>query len=109
MLVATRSPQTLQAFTFSPSPFHAAALAKIGLVEADFDDLPEIPNRVAVGDPYDLIINTVEVPVARKGALSCVYDDWDAIEPAECRGADQKLKDGILMPLEFLSVMPCKR
>jgi len=109
MLTAMKQPETLQALTFSPSPFHTAALQSLGLTEDQLDSLAGTANRVALGDPYDLIVNTIEVPLARKGTLSCVYDDWDAVEPTECKYANQMLKDRMIMPIEFPFLAICKK
>jgi len=111
MLMAMEQPQTLQALAFSPSPFHNAALESLKLTEEQMDALPGVNDRVAVGDPFDLIPNTAEVPLARKGALSCVYDDWDEVEPVQCHKPWIKpmLKDKSFGILGFPLMSMCKK
>lgn len=111
MLMAMEQPETLQAFTAAPSPFHKAALDTTQLTEVAKRDLPGKENRVAIGDPFDLVPNTAMVPLAREGALSCVYDDWDAVEPEPCIAKDVKktFKDRQLSIFELPLVAPCKK
>merc|ERR1719357_668745 len=78
---AATQPGVLQAVAFAPTAFHRILTHDLGLSEHDIKRLPR-RDLLALGDPYDCLINSVYVPLARDGATTCLFEDFDP--PAVC-------------------------
>lgn len=88
----------MQALAFSPTPFHDAFTQYFGWTESQIQALPS-RDLMAIGDVYDLGINSVLSPLARDGATTCLLDK--SREPTQC-----SLQS--LLLLDFATVMACK-
>lgn len=79
--VAASQPGVLRAITFAPSAFYDILLDHVGLSEVEIQNLPS-EDLVALGDPYDCLINSAFKENARKGATTCLLEGLP--EPAAC-------------------------
>jgi len=82
--VAASQPGVLKAVTFAPSAFHNILRESLGLSEVQIQALPA-DDLVAVGDPYDCLINAVYVHEARLGSTTCLLEGTEEPWPCEPR------------------------
>mmetsp|Transcript_71179 Transcript_71179/g.230393 ORF Transcript_71179/g.230393 Transcript_71179/m.230393 type:complete len:395 (+) Transcript_71179:19-1203(+) len=106
-VTAAQFPGQVQAVSFSPSPFQKALTEALHFSDAEIDALPA-DDMVALCDPYDCGLMTLEVPTARKGTMTCLYDEWDSTKvPHECYGMKQLVQDAALDSQEVLQSAHC--
>jgi len=103
ILTAARQPGVLQAVAVAPTAFHGVLRGELGMSEDSISQLPS-DDLVAVGDPYDCLINAVFVHEARKGATTCLYEGLD--EPWPC--SPEMKKDIAFDLMTFPAVSLCK-
>jgi len=107
-LTAAQHLGDVQAVTFAPAPFYKGLTEGLGLSHEQILALPA-SDIVAVCDPYDCGVNTMEVPLARLGATTCLFDHqtrWE--EPLVCSGVHRGLESGEIRPVSLPRTMVCK-
>lgn len=107
--LAAKDPATLHALTFAPSSHFLALGEHLGVIPDAKELSTTQGKRVVVCDPYDCVINSLQVPNARIGAVSCVYNDEENVEPMDCMGVAALSKDGSYDKTEEKNkVLACK-
>jgi len=104
IVTAAQQPGVLKAVGLSPSPFHKVMTETMGFSDEQMDTLP-VNDLVSIGAPFDIRYNTLEVPDARLGSLTCLVED--DTEPPECASVHDALTDG-MQGAEPFTTFPCK-
>lgn len=111
-LVAARQPSKLQALTFAPVAWYHALYDQegLGLSDAEVERLESTApgRRVALSDPYDAAISSMALGSARAGAMTCLYNDEENIEPVHCQGVAEMVSNAKLSADDMKTVMACR-
>lgn len=106
-VTAARQPDVLQAVAFSPTPFQEVLSEQLLFSEAQIAALPA-QDIVAICDPYDCGYNSLQVPDARKGSTTCIYDAIDVNQiPQACRDLKEVALTSQPSPREWWAVEEC--
>lgn len=112
MLAAVTAAQDhrFSAVAVGPTPFYNVLSEQLGYTDDRIKALAKGKRIVSVCDSYDCAIPTGEVPNARMGSVTCMYNNEENSEPSECNEIRALLsKEGL--PKLFSKVqkaMECK-
>lgn len=98
-----------KALAFAPSAYYNVLRSQLRYSESRISALASGGRLYTACDPYDCAITATEVPQARLGAVTCIYNQEPDKETEECKHAAPMLEDRDISHEEVAPVMRCMK
>mmetsp|Transcript_53144 Transcript_53144/g.154668 ORF Transcript_53144/g.154668 Transcript_53144/m.154668 type:complete len:395 (+) Transcript_53144:92-1276(+) len=105
--VAAQMPGEVQALAFSPLAVGRAMMG-LNMTKEQLDAQPSKGDILSICDPYDCTLYSMAVDIARRGTLTCFYDEWVRSQvPKSCYGIKDMVRDRHLDSSDWQKVKNC--